>query len=152
MHRQRFSGRAHLFLKGLRKLHGAAFGLDERQVAIVGSDAGYQTPYKGGGARRKFLEQRLVRERGCAVRRNIRKDSVLSRRQPDFAVAVCFRERSEFVELLGIDSSSRHAETHGQKAGLFLRGQSDMVGVMRTSHVSSAKGEFITHARGEFGP
>src|SRR3974377_2384235 len=89
MKRQRSSGHAHLLLKGLRKLHSAAFGFDERQVAIVSSDAGYQTPHKGGGARRKFLEQRLVRERCCAVRRDIRTDSVLPRRQSDFAVAVC---------------------------------------------------------------
>ena len=70
--------------------------------------------------------------------------------EADLAVAIEVRELGQFVELVGIDSAGRNAKAHRAQAGFELRREAEMVGVMRAAHVSSLKGKFMPHARGEF--
>src|SRR5437016_1639036 len=87
-----------------------------------------------------------------AIGWDIGNNCVLSRSQANRAIAIPVGETSELLQLFGINSADWNAKSHGHKPGLFLRGQSDMVGMMPTPHIPSLKCEFIPYARGKFGP
>src|SRR5580692_9353171 len=80
------------------------------------------------------------------------KNRILSRRQPNLAVAIRVGKTRELLNLFRIDPAGWNAKTYGGQPGLFLCGHPDVVGVIGTTHISSLKCEFITHARGKFLP
>src|SRR6202011_645980 len=112
MNREGIHASTHFFVESLGKRDSAALRFDKSQIAIIGADAGNQSAHKRRRTRRELLEQRFPEKLRHAIGRNIGNNCILSGSQAKLAVAIDVCEARELVQLLGINSAGRNAETH----------------------------------------
>ena len=130
MNAKGISAGAETLFESFGKFVGAALGLNQGEVAIVGARAGYQLAKKWRRRMRKLLKQGF-REQGLqAFCGNIGNNGVLSSRQTDVTIAVRLCQARQLQHLLGIQAAGGDAESHGYHACLPLIAYSQMIAVV----------------------